>query len=86
MIVALGDGSRHAWSCLWLTQDREQHRHPDKAVGRPQHHNEEIHAEVEHLEDLRVCKGQHADTYDLGEGDARQHLKEYHLYVRGLYT
>lgn len=39
-----------------------------------QQHDRQVHAEVEHLEDLRLGQGQDQDAAKLGQCDAAEHL------------
>lgn len=44
-------------------------------MGGAQQHDGQVHAEVEHLEDLRLRQGQDQDASELGQRDATEHLR-----------
>lgn len=60
-----------AWA---LTHVAEDHWQEDQAVQQAQHGDEEVEAEEEDLDELRLGQAQNKDTGQVGHGHASEHL------------
>lgn len=60
---------------LWaLTHEAEDHWQEDQAVQQAQQGDEEVEAEEEDLDELRLGQAQDEDARQVGHGHAREHL------------
>lgn len=70
-----GEGGPALRAGAWvLTQVAEDHWQQDQAVQQAQHSDEEVEAEEEDLDELRLRQAQHEDARQVGHGHASEHL------------
>ncbi len=68
-------------NCGLLTNIAEENWQKDESMRCTKYNHTEVHAEVEHLEELRLGEGQYNDTNQLGQCDTTEYLKKYKHFI-----
>lgn len=58
------------------TDEAEHDGQQNEPVGSADDDDAEIHSEIEHFEDLRVCEREHNNAAEFGQRDPAEHLQE----------